>query len=293
MKSAFPIFISLPILCSAGEFPSIADKSIQIDGVKVAYRDEGKGQVILCLHALGHSSKDFSSLYKLPLEDYRVIAMDFPGQGRSQSAGVPASSSHFHEITDKFIRSLGLKDIVVVGNSIGGAVALRLAENNPNVRMLSLSNPAGLDKRGLISTIFINHMIRFFQRGVRKEPSFLRKFGEYYRKVLPTDSACARRNEIVDDAYRLAPLLVEGWSSFKSKQEDLRPIVKHVKCPVLSTWAMKDRFVRFGRNRKALSGFGNHTLMEYEIGHTPYLEAPERFQADLLDFMEKKRNWKP
>jgi pimeloyl-ACP methyl ester carboxylesterase len=56
---------------------------------------------------------------------------------------------------------------------------------------------------------------------------------------------------------------------------------------------MKDRFVRFGRNRKALSGFGNHTLMEYEIGHTPYLEAPERFQADLLDFMEKKRNWKP
>ena len=62
----------------AQKFPSIADKSVNIDGINIAYKDEGAGQVILCLHALGHSSKDFTSLYNLPLEKYRVIALDFP-----------------------------------------------------------------------------------------------------------------------------------------------------------------------------------------------------------------------
>jgi pimeloyl-ACP methyl ester carboxylesterase len=218
MKPFFIALILYPMIGLAQKFPSIADKSVDIDGINIAYKDEGVGQVILCLHALGHSSKDFTSLYNLPLEKFRVIALDFPGQGRSSTTSVPASSSLYYSIANKFIQQLELKNIVIVGNSIGGAVAMRIASNNPNVKLLSLSNPAGLDKRDFIAPLFLNFMTHFFQRGVKNKPSFQHQFKFYYKNVLITDSAFERRNEIVDNAYLLAPLLVQGWTSFKLKE---------------------------------------------------------------------------
>jgi 4,5:9,10-diseco-3-hydroxy-5,9,17-trioxoandrosta-1(10),2-diene-4-oate hydrolase len=286
MKPLFIALILFPMIGLAQKLPSIADKSVNIDGINIAYKDEGAGQVILCLHALGHSSKDYTSLYHLPLEKYRVIALDFPGQGLSSTTSVPASSSFYYSIINKFIQLLALKNIIIVGNSIGGAVAMRIASNNQNVKLLSLSNPAGLDKRGFIAPVFLNFMINFFQRGVKNKPSFQRQFEKYYKNVLVTDSALERRNEIINDAYLLAPLLVQGWTSFKLKEEDLRPIIKNINCPVLFTWAMKDKFVQFGRNKKAISEFKQQVLIKYPIGHTPYIEIPEKFNNDLISFIE-------
>ena len=70
MKPLFIALILFPMIGLAQKLPSIADKSVNIDGINIAYKDEGAGQVILCLHALGHSSKDYTSLYHLPLEKY-------------------------------------------------------------------------------------------------------------------------------------------------------------------------------------------------------------------------------
>ena len=274
---------------SANGFPSIADKTINIDGINIAYKDEGTGQVILCLHALGHSSKDFASLYKLPSEKFRIIALDFPGQGLSSPSLVPVSSNFYFGLTSKFIQLLDLKNIIVIGNSIGGAVAIRIANGNPNVRLLSLSNPAGLDKRGFIAPFFLNYMIHFFQKGVKNNPSFQLQFENYYKKVLITESALNRRAEIVNDGYRLSPLLVQGWSSFKLDEEDLRPFIKNINCPVLFTWAMKDKFVQFGRHKNSIKQFHNYTLLEYPIGHTPYLEMPEKFNDDFIDFINNNK----
>lgn len=270
---------------SANGFPSIADKTINIEGINIAYKDEGSGQIILCLHALGHSSKDFASLYKLPLEKFRIIALDFPGQGLSSPSFVSVSSSFYYGLTNRFIQLLNLKNIIVVGNSIGGAVAIRIANNNPNVRLLSLSNPAGLDKRGFIAPFFLNYMVHFFQKGVKKNPSFQNQFDNYYKKVLITETSLNRRAEIVNDGYRLSSLLVQGWSSFKLDEEDVRPFIKNIHCPVLLTWAMKDKFVQFGRNKKAIEQFPHYILLNYPIGHTPYIEMPEKFNTDFIDFI--------
>ncbi|MFY8003210.1 MAG: hypothetical protein ACOVNR_00135, partial [Chitinophagaceae bacterium] len=45
--------------------------------------------------------------------------------------------------------------LIIVGNSIGGATALRVASNNSNIKLLSLSNPGGLDKRGILAPILM------------------------------------------------------------------------------------------------------------------------------------------
>jgi pimeloyl-ACP methyl ester carboxylesterase len=103
--------------------------------------------------------------------------------------------------------------------------------------------------------------------------------------VLITETSLSRRTEIVNDGYRLSPLLVQGWSSFKLDEEDLRPFIKNINCPVLFTWAMKDKFIQFGRNKKAIKQFNDYTLLKYPIGHTPYMEMSEKFNPDFIDFI--------
>jgi len=264
--------------------PSIADKFVEIENLKIAYKDEGSGQVVLCLHALGHSSKDFLSLYNLPLTNFRIITIDFPGHGISDKTNQSVSSTYFAKITVEFIKKLDLKNLIVVGNSIGGATAIRIASNNSNVKMLSLSNPAGLDKKGWLAPFFLNYMISFFQKGVDKKANFQDKFSKYYNKVLTSDTALHRKNEIVKDSYRLAPTLVQGWTSFKQDEEDLRTLIETVNCPVLFTWGMNDKFVQFGRNKKAIEKFKNYKLIKYKIGHTPYIECPDLFLKDFQEF---------
>ena len=264
---------------------SVANKSVEIEGLKIAYKDEGGGQILLCLHALGHSSKDFGSLYELPLNNFRVISVDFPSHGNSGGATEAISATYLCQIITKFIEHLDLKNIIVIGNSIGGAVAIRLASNNPNIKMLSLSNPAGLDKRGLFFKPFLDYMIYFFRQGVEKKPNFQKSFSSYYHKVLTSETASERRNEIIQECYSIAPLLVEGWTSFKLESEDLRPLINTVNCPVLFTWGMDDQFVQFGRNRQAIEKFSKHKLIKYKIGHTPYIECPALFLKDLQEYI--------
>lgn len=270
--------------------PSIADKFVEIDNLKIAYKDEGSGQVVLCLHALGHSSKDFLSLYSLPNNNFRVISIDFPGHGISDNPKQTISSTYFAKITDEFIKKLDLKNLIIIGNSIGGATAIRIASDNANIRKLVLANPAGLDKKGWLAPIFLNYMIRFFKNGVDKKANFQDKFSKYYNKVLTSDTALARKNEIVKDAYKLAPILVQGWKSFKQAEEDLRSLIKTVNCPVLFTWGMNDKFVQFGRNKQAIKQFKNYTLIKYKIGHTPYIECPDLFLKDFQAYLNNNED---
>jgi pimeloyl-ACP methyl ester carboxylesterase len=277
------VFCSMATM--AQTFPSIADKFIEINSMQIAYKDEGEGQIILCLHAMSSSSKDFSVLFDSLSKNYRVIAVDFPGHGKSDAYADVVASRKYKIIIAQFIWQLNLKNIVIVGNSIGGAVAIRLANKNSNIKALVLSNPGGLDKKGFPSSLVLKYMANFFRKGEKMQPAFQKKFERYYKKVLPNDTAVQRRKEITKDAYKHAPLLVQAWTSFNEPEEDLRPMIKDITCPVLFAWAMKDKYVAYGRNKKAISEFINATVIKYEqAGHTPYIETPQLFIKNLLTF---------
>jgi pimeloyl-ACP methyl ester carboxylesterase len=273
----------------AQNLPSIADKTILIDGTNIAYKDCGSGSVILCLHAVGHSSSDFQSLCDSLSKNYRVIAIDFPGHGRSDMPTAPVSASYFATVVDLFIQQLDLHNLVVVGNSIGGATAIGLAAGNRNIKALALADSGGLDKRGFIGQVFIACMVMFFQMGQQGKKSFQNNFRKYYQIVLPSKAADTRRNEIVNSAYQVAPLLVQAWQSFGTAKEDLRPLIKLVQCPVLFTWGTKDKVVQLSRSKRAINMFSNKQLIQYEIGHTPYVECPGDFIKDFVAFLKQNQ----
>ena len=219
----------------APKISSISDRIIKIGQEEIAYKDEGNGETLLCLHPVGHSSKDFQCLYDTLTDSYRIIAVDFPGHGNSAPVQGKICASYFSQIIQEFTLNLAPGSFTIIGNSIGGAVGIRLAHQNPKIKALVLANPGGLDKRGWLFPVFMNFMIRFFKKGTKAFPSFQQQFANYYSKILPSEKAMERRQEIIDCAYDLAPLLVEAWTGFKEKSEDLRPLIHNIDCPVFST----------------------------------------------------------
>src|SRR5215468_10075683 len=118
-----------------------------VDGVRLAYDDSGAGAPIVCLHAIGHGAGDFSRLRTRLGRRQRVIALDWPGQGRSGSDSAPPSAVRYAELLAGLLDTLGLERAVLIGNSIGGAAAIRYAATHPGrVRGLVIENAGGLDR---------------------------------------------------------------------------------------------------------------------------------------------------
>jgi 4,5:9,10-diseco-3-hydroxy-5,9,17-trioxoandrosta-1(10),2-diene-4-oate hydrolase len=179
-----------------------------LEGVRLAYDDEGQGPAVVCLHAIGHGAGDFARFRRAFAADYRVLAPDWPGQGNSGDDPVPPSVGRYAELLGLFLDRLGLEKAALVGNSIGGAAALRYAADHPDrVTALVLENPGGLDPGGRLSRMAIGLMVAMFRGGERRAWWFGRAFRAYYATVLTEPAARGQREKIVAAGYELAPTL--------------------------------------------------------------------------------------
>jgi pimeloyl-ACP methyl ester carboxylesterase len=92
----------------------------------------GLKETILYLHGLGCSKSDFIEAADITsLNDYTLISFDFPGHGNSGYPG-RLNMDDLVEITKLFIEKLDMSDIVFIGHSMGGLVALLLTERSPD-----------------------------------------------------------------------------------------------------------------------------------------------------------------
>ena len=261
---------------------------VEAGGVSLAYNDEGRGPSLVCLHAIGHGAGDFVHFRRAFAADYRVIAVDWPGQGNSGADDLPASDRRYAELLGLFLDRLGIEKTVLIGNSIGGATALRYAADRPDrVRALVLENPGGLDPGGRLARAIVGGMAAFFRAGERRARWFPALFRRYYSRVLSEPPAAEQRDRIVAAGYEIAPVLARAWESFGQPESNLRGKIPSVRCPVLFAWAVKDRFVRLDRNRPAINQFPDVQLVEFRAGHAVHLEAPEQFEAVVRDFLRK------
>lgn len=105
-----------------------AGRFIAVDGARLHYLEAGQGRPVLFLHGLGATSMQFSqTLFAELSRDFHLVALDRPGSGYSTRAkGGNGLAEQAATITG-FIAALGLERPLVVGHSLGGAVALALA----------------------------------------------------------------------------------------------------------------------------------------------------------------------
>jgi pimeloyl-ACP methyl ester carboxylesterase len=133
---------------------------IEIGGARIHYLDEGSGPAVLLIHGLGGQMRNFThSLLARLKGEFRVIMVERPGSGYStRPQGASAAIGAQAEMIARFIGALGLEQPLVVGHSLGGAIALALALNHEDqIGGLALiaplaypQGPIALPFRGLV-----------------------------------------------------------------------------------------------------------------------------------------------
>lgn len=163
-------------------------KFVEIDGNRIHYVEEGEGRPIVFLHGLGAQLHHFrQTLFGRFGPGYRLIALDRPGSGYSVRAG--GATGRLPEQADvlrRFIEELRLERPLIVGHSLGGAIALALATGHPTaicgIALLSplthleastrqgfdlLYVPSRLLRRVLAYTVAIPASLRYAQPTMR------------------------------------------------------------------------------------------------------------------------------
>jgi pimeloyl-ACP methyl ester carboxylesterase len=109
-------------------------KFVDIDGNRIHYVETGEGRPIVFLHGLGAQLHQFRHpLFGRMGPGYRLIALDRPGSGYSTRArGATGRLPEQADLVRRFIETLGLERPLLVGHSLGGAVALTLAVEHPD-----------------------------------------------------------------------------------------------------------------------------------------------------------------
>ena len=136
-------------------------KKVEINGRMMRYYQTGNGEDILFIHGSMGSVEDWETLYPLLKERYRLTAIDRPGMGFSDIKENDYTIEGNTKIAREIIKKLDLKNVVIVGHSRGGAIALRMAiDYDENIKGYLLLAPIGYiyddPNAGIIKTKMIS-----------------------------------------------------------------------------------------------------------------------------------------
>ncbi len=197
----------------------------------VAYDERGDGPAIVLLPSGAHDRHDFDELRALLPDGVRTIALDWPGHGESPLGDGPATAMRFADIAEELVERLVPEGAVVVGNSVGGFAAGRLAARRPElVKGLVLVDGGGFGGRP-------PHVRAFC--ALMAQPWFLRRdlpglLGAATCAPAPTRTAAPATTGVAttrqDPGLRA---VTELWRSFASPEHDLREEAKAITAPTL------------------------------------------------------------
>jgi pimeloyl-ACP methyl ester carboxylesterase len=250
----------------------------------IAYDERGAGNPIVMLSSGAHDRHDFDALRGLLPDGFRSIAPDWPGHGESPAGNGPASAMGFADVAEELVARLAPEGAIVLGNSVGGFAAARLAIRRPAlVRGLVLIDSGGFLPRSLQVRIFCALMAR---------PRFLRAIYPWFanRYMRPRGEADRRARDVGIATTRQDPGLaaVSGlWRSFSSPEHDLRREAAAIKAPTLVIWGKEDPVIPLEAGRTIAATVPGAQLELLDTGHAPQVSDPNGFAAIFVPFAER------
>jgi pimeloyl-ACP methyl ester carboxylesterase len=270
------------------------------DDIKLAYVDEGSGsQTIIFIHGLGSYLKAWTKNINGLKNEYRCIAIDLPGYGKSSKKPHSGQMSFYADVVSQFIDYLNLKNVVLAGHSMGGQISMMTAINYPDkISKLILADPAGFE-------------------------SFTEGQKQWFRDVMTTDGVMKTTVEqiqtnlaynfynVPDDAEfmitdRIAMRFADDFENYcyavvqsvdGMVDEPVIDILDQIKQPVLIIFGENDNLIpnRFLNPGKTIdiAKFGDEKIPDSKLvvipkaGHFVQFEKPEEFNKAVQSFLGK------
>lgn len=276
----------------------IEQQNIDVDGLPAHYLTAGEGPPLVLLHALGESALDWRWVLPALARTHRVYALDLPGFGYSAKPSTEYSPAFFASFVGAYLNALGLERTALVGNSLGGLAALRLALSEPaRVSALGLVASAGLG-REVTYALRLPTLPGYGEVAVAWGKTPLGAAGRAWSRV-PLLFARSERapTEWITEQTRIAQLpgFMEATMATLRAQVDLggqREVLvdqlPHLQMPTLVIWGERDRVFPYFQGQRAVSCLRQGFLeLIPDCGHLVHIERPERCAAVLGEFLDR------
>ncbi|MET8650384.1 alpha/beta fold hydrolase [Nocardia aurea] len=247
----------------------------------LAYDDLGSGDPVVLLHATLHDRRDFAPIIPALARKNRVIALDWPGHGESAPTAT-LSAALLADTLDEFVTGLDLRRAVLVGNSVGGYAAAKLAIDHPDrVAGLVLVNTGGFIPRNPFVHAFCAALgtPRITRRVM---PLFIRS---YMKAAGPADEAIIERATAAARTPAGTAVAAALWRSFNDKTFDLRDRADRITAPTLIVWGTRDTAIPTRVGRRTHRAITQSRLHELPTGHVVFSSAPQEFLALTQPFI--------
>ncbi|MCC5952596.1 MAG: alpha/beta fold hydrolase [Acidimicrobiia bacterium] len=269
-----------------------------IHGHQVAYRTAGNPDdpVVVLIHGMAGSSRTWRDCMDTLADGHYVVAPDLLGHGRSDKPAGDYSLGNHASLVRDFLINVGVERATIVGQSLGGGVAMQFAYQYPEVcERLTLVNSGGLGRD-------VNLLLRLLSLPGAElvlpiaVPGFVRDRGNEVSRWM-------HRNGI------RPPRVAEMWQAYASLAEPatrtaflrtLRSVVDPggqsvsardrlylaAAVPTLIVWGDADPIIPVHHGTEAHEAMPGSRLEVFEgVGHFPHVEVPDLFAATLLDFL--------
>ena len=273
-------------------------RELTIHGHRMSYRTAGQGPVLLLIHGMAGSATTWKRVMPALSQKFNVVAPDLLGHGGSEKVAGDYSLGALASNLRDLLVALGHERASIVGQSLGGGIALQLAyqfpercerlvlvssgglgrEINPLLRWLSLPGSAAV--LSLACSARVQHAVEgaagwASRIGLRPAPAI----SEFWRSYASLGDEETRRAFL-----RTLRAVIDGSGQAVSASNRLHLAAE---LPTLIIWGGSDPIIPVEHAHEAHAGIEGSRLEIFDgVGHYPHVEAPERFVAVLADFIE-------
>ncbi len=271
-----------------------------VHGHDVTYRLVPHGEdraTILLIHGMAGSSRTWRDVMPALADQHTVLAPDLLGHGESAKPMGDYSLGAFASGLRDLLAVLDLGPVTVIGQSLGGGVAMQLAYQHPEL---------------------VDRMVLVGSGGLGREVSWMLRMltlpgAEYVMPILFSPFVSERGDAVGRELQRhgwRSPRLTEMWRAYASltRTENRHAFVRTLRAvidpggqsvsatdrlylatalPTMLVWGAEDPIIPIEHARRAHEAIPGSRLEVFEgVGHFPHIEQPDRFIEVVLDFID-------
>lgn len=257
------------------------------DGLRLHYLDSGSGDAVLFIHgsgpgASGHSN--FKQNYpEFAAAGHRVLVPDLPGYGASDKPETDYTLDFFVDALFGLLDALDIARCTLVGNSLGGAIAIRMALDQPQrIARLVLMAPGGLMEKEqyYLQMEGIQKMGAAFANGELNDAAGMRRLLslQLFDATQISDETVHERVAVVQQQPRCVLT--------RMQVPNLSAQLAGLSCPILGFWGMNDKFCPASGAQTLMQACRNiRFVLLSECGHWVMVEHRALFNREVLAFL--------
>lgn len=264
---------------------------------RLAYTEWGapdNGRVVVCVHGLTRTGRDFDALAEAIEDGFRVACPDLPGRGRSHWLTSPADYAPALYLADlaALIARLGCDEVDFIGTSLGGLLGMMLASQpNTPIRRLVLNDVGAFVPRSALQRVsgYVGNNPSF--RSLDAVEAYLREvhapFGALSDAQWRHLARHSARLDAADGIWRLHydPKLAAPLKEAEPSDVDLWALWERVTAPVLVLRGAESDILLLETAEEMLTRGPATELIEFPgVGHAPALMDPQQIAA-VRDFL--------